>query len=70
VPEGVTIGDPNDIIQAIRVWETTGVDAMNFIVNCVETIDQAAVLDSLRLFAREVMPAFKHDRAIPKQEAA
>lgn len=70
VPEGVTIGDPNDIIQAIRVWETTGVDAMNFIVNCVETIDQAAVLDSLRLFAREVMPAFRRNRAVPDQEAA
>jgi alkanesulfonate monooxygenase SsuD/methylene tetrahydromethanopterin reductase-like flavin-dependent oxidoreductase (luciferase family) len=59
VPEGLTIGDPQDIIRAIKTWEATGVDSINFLINCVEAIDQQDVLQSLRLFAREVMPAFK-----------
>lgn len=58
VPEGMAIGDPHDIIRAIKTWEATGVDSINFLINCVETIDQQQVLESLRLFAREVMPAF------------
>lgn len=59
VPEGVTIGDPQDIIGTIREWESTGIDSMNFIINNIEIIEQEAVLESLRLFARKVMPAFK-----------
>ena len=35
------------------------VDAINFIVNTVETIPQDEVLASLRLFAAEVMPRFR-----------
>ena len=59
VPEGVAVGDPHEIIRVLREWESTGVDSVNFMINNVELIDQQAVLDSLRLFAREVMPAFK-----------
>ena len=59
VPEGVTIGDPGDLIAAIKMWESTGVDSINFVLNAVETIRQKDVLASLSLFAREVMPAFK-----------
>jgi alkanesulfonate monooxygenase SsuD/methylene tetrahydromethanopterin reductase-like flavin-dependent oxidoreductase (luciferase family) len=59
VPQGVAIGDPQDIIRAIKEWEATGIDSINFMINSVECIDQQAVLESLRLFAREVMPAFK-----------
>jgi hypothetical protein len=40
------------------VWESIGVDAINFLVNTAETIPQDQVLDSMRLFAREVMPHF------------
>ena len=68
VAEGVTIGEPSDIARAIKTWETTGVDSINFIVNCVETIPQQDVLASLRLFAREVMPQFRDRPA--RQEAA
>ncbi len=59
VPEGVAIGDPQEVTRALKEWEATGVDSVNFLINNVELIDQEAVLDSLRLFAREVMPAFK-----------
>jgi alkanesulfonate monooxygenase SsuD/methylene tetrahydromethanopterin reductase-like flavin-dependent oxidoreductase (luciferase family) len=59
VPEGIAIGSPEEIIRAIKTWESTGVDSINFILNTVDTIPQEELLSSLRLFAREVMPAFK-----------
>jgi alkanesulfonate monooxygenase SsuD/methylene tetrahydromethanopterin reductase-like flavin-dependent oxidoreductase (luciferase family) len=62
VPEGVAIGDPKEIVAAIRRWESIGVDAVNFVLNAAETLSQEQVLASLRLFAREVMPAFRHAR--------
>jgi alkanesulfonate monooxygenase SsuD/methylene tetrahydromethanopterin reductase-like flavin-dependent oxidoreductase (luciferase family) len=62
VPEGIAIGDPPRIIEAIKRWESIGVDGINFIINTTEAIPQPDVLASLRLFAREVMPAFA-DRA-------
>ena len=62
IPEGICVGDPRRISEAIRRWESIGVDGINFLLNGVETIPQADVLASLRLFAREVMPQFrKHD---------
>jgi alkanesulfonate monooxygenase SsuD/methylene tetrahydromethanopterin reductase-like flavin-dependent oxidoreductase (luciferase family) len=62
IPEGIAIGDPARIVQAIERWEAIGVDAINFIVNTVETIPQDEVLASLRLFAAEVMPRFRTGR--------
>ena len=62
VPDGIAIGDPARIIKAIKRWESIGVDALNFIVNTIETIPQADVLASLRLFATEVMPHFRNGR--------
>jgi alkanesulfonate monooxygenase SsuD/methylene tetrahydromethanopterin reductase-like flavin-dependent oxidoreductase (luciferase family) len=59
VPEGVCIGDPQQIARAIERWQSIGVDGINFLVNAVETLPQAQVLESLRLFAREVMPKFQ-----------
>jgi alkanesulfonate monooxygenase SsuD/methylene tetrahydromethanopterin reductase-like flavin-dependent oxidoreductase (luciferase family) len=58
VPEGMCLGDPGQIIQAVKRWESIGVDQINFLLNAVEVLPQDQVLDSLRLFAREVMPAF------------
>lgn len=55
LPEGIAIGDPDRILHELKRWQSVGVDGVNFIVNTMEIIDQAAVLDSLRLFAREVM---------------
>jgi len=58
LPEGLAIGDPERIIGVLKRWESVGVDRVNFLLNCIETIPQQEVLDSLRLFAAEVMPAF------------
>lgn len=60
IPDGIAIGDPESLIRSLKQWESIGVDRVVFILNSVETIPQAEVLDSLRLFAREVMPAFGH----------
>ena len=58
IPEGLTVGDPEHIIEALRLWEATGADGVNFIINSHNVVPQQEVLDSLRLFAREVMPHF------------
>jgi alkanesulfonate monooxygenase SsuD/methylene tetrahydromethanopterin reductase-like flavin-dependent oxidoreductase (luciferase family) len=58
-PEGIAIGDPDDIVDAIKRWESIGVDGLNFILNAQESVPQERVLDSLRLFASEVMPQFE-----------
>jgi len=65
VPEGICIGDPNRIIEVIKNWESCGVDRINFLLNAAETVPQQEVLDSMRLFAREVMPKF--DAATPRE---
>lgn len=57
-PEGLCIGDPDRIIEQIKQWESAGVDRINFLLNAMETIPQEQVLESLRLFASEVMPKF------------
>jgi alkanesulfonate monooxygenase SsuD/methylene tetrahydromethanopterin reductase-like flavin-dependent oxidoreductase (luciferase family) len=59
VPEGVCIGDPRQIALQIKRWESIGVDEINFLLNSVEVLTQDEVLASLRLFAAEVMPAFR-----------
>lgn len=58
VPEGMCLGTPDQIVQAIKRWESIGVDQINFLLNAAEVLPQEQVLDSLRLFAREVMPVF------------
>ena len=58
VPDGIAIGDPTSILKAVKLWEEVGIDGINFVLNTTELIPQEQVLDSLRLFAAEVMPAF------------
>jgi alkanesulfonate monooxygenase SsuD/methylene tetrahydromethanopterin reductase-like flavin-dependent oxidoreductase (luciferase family) len=62
LPEGIAIGDPKRIADVVRRWEAIGVDGINFLLNMSETIPQAEVLASLRLFAAEVMPQFRKRR--------
>jgi alkanesulfonate monooxygenase SsuD/methylene tetrahydromethanopterin reductase-like flavin-dependent oxidoreductase (luciferase family) len=58
LPEGIAVGDPDWIVKQIRTWESIGIDGLNFLVNAMEVVPQHQVLDSMRLFAREVMPKF------------
>jgi alkanesulfonate monooxygenase SsuD/methylene tetrahydromethanopterin reductase-like flavin-dependent oxidoreductase (luciferase family) len=60
-PEGIAIGNPDQVIRELKKWEATGVNLVNFLLNAAEQIPQEDVLESLRVFAREVMPAFKED---------
>jgi alkanesulfonate monooxygenase SsuD/methylene tetrahydromethanopterin reductase-like flavin-dependent oxidoreductase (luciferase family) len=62
LPEGTAVGDPKVIIELIKTWESIGIDQINFFLNAMEVIPQEKVLASLRLFAREVMPAFGERR--------
>jgi hypothetical protein len=59
LPEGVGVGDPEHLVETIKRWEAIGVTGINFLVNAMEMIPQQQVLDSMRLFAREVMPVFR-----------
>jgi alkanesulfonate monooxygenase SsuD/methylene tetrahydromethanopterin reductase-like flavin-dependent oxidoreductase (luciferase family) len=58
VPEGVAIGSPDQILRAIRGWESIGVDRINFIVSTMGAVGQEDILRSMRLFAKTVMPYF------------
>jgi alkanesulfonate monooxygenase SsuD/methylene tetrahydromethanopterin reductase-like flavin-dependent oxidoreductase (luciferase family) len=62
LPEGVAIGDPARIIEQIERWDSVGIDGINFMLNAMEQIPQQQVLDSMRLFAAEVMPKFATER--------
>ncbi|HEY1966885.1 MAG TPA: hypothetical protein VGH89_02975, partial [Pseudonocardia sp.] len=57
-PEALCYGTPDQIEESLRRWESVGVDRVVFMVNYLEIVEQSAVLDSMRLFAREVMPRF------------
>jgi hypothetical protein len=39
--------------------ESVGVDRVNFLLNALETVPQEQVLNSLRTFAKHVMPHFQ-----------
>ena len=68
-PEGICIGSPDQIVEAVRRWEAIGVDEINFLLNAVEVLPQEKVLASLRLFAEEVMPAFADGERVTVDEA-
>ena len=70
LPEGIAIGDPDRIVEQLRRWESIGVDGVNFIVNTCEVIAQQEVLDSMRLFASEVLPTFKRPAMAASAAAA
>ena len=59
MPEGVGVGDPEHLVRTIKTWESVGVTGINFLLNAMELVPQELVLESLRLFAREVMPQFR-----------
>jgi alkanesulfonate monooxygenase SsuD/methylene tetrahydromethanopterin reductase-like flavin-dependent oxidoreductase (luciferase family) len=61
MPDGLCLGDPAEIIKVLKRWEETGVDRLVFLINYMEILTQEEVLNSLRLFAQEVMPHFDKD---------
>ena len=66
LPEGLGVGDPDHLIATIERWEAIGVTGINFLLNAMEMLDQERVVQSMRLFATEVMPRFQ----TPEQRAA
>ena len=59
LPEGVGVGDPDHLVATIKRWESIGVTGINFLLNAMEMVPQEQVLESMRLFATEVMPQFR-----------
>ena len=59
IRDGFAIGDPDNVVQQLKMWEAMGVDCVAFLLNAAEVIPQERVLNSLRLFGEQVMPHFK-----------
>jgi alkanesulfonate monooxygenase SsuD/methylene tetrahydromethanopterin reductase-like flavin-dependent oxidoreductase (luciferase family) len=58
MPDGLCIGDPEEITNTLRKWEAAGVDSMVFLIQYMEYLPQEEILRSLRLFGKEVLPKF------------
>ena len=65
VPEGLCGGDPQRIIKALEGWGGTGIDEVSFLMSAGEIVTHQEVMDSLRLFGREVLPHFQNDNETP-----
>lgn len=59
---GLCFGDPATLIDTISRWEAAGADHLIFMVQAREHLPQADVLESMRLFAAEVMPHFNQSK--------
>jgi len=70
VREGTPIGDPEYCIKQLKWWEEVGVDRMCFLLNAGETIPHEKTLESLRLFASEVIPAMTRTERAEASQAA
>ncbi len=58
IREGMGIGSPETVIKNLKMWQEIGVDRMVFILNAGDAVPQEKILNSMRLFAEHVMPAF------------
>jgi alkanesulfonate monooxygenase SsuD/methylene tetrahydromethanopterin reductase-like flavin-dependent oxidoreductase (luciferase family) len=68
IREGMGVGSPDTVIRNLKMWQEIGVDRMLFIINTAEVIPQEKVLQSLRLFSEQVMPAFNTAMKDPRHE--
>ena len=59
------IGSPDQVIEALKGWESIGVDRMVFLINYDQVIPHAKIMESLTRFAEEVMPAFHVPGELP-----
>ena len=55
----IVAGDPESCITASKLHEATGVDQLQFLM-ATETVDHAAVMKSIEMFGKHVIPAFKN----------
>ena len=51
----IVAGDPESCLNAIRLYEATGVDQLQFLM-APETISHAEVMTSIELFGKYVIP--------------
>ncbi|MED5405367.1 MAG: LLM class flavin-dependent oxidoreductase, partial [Chloroflexota bacterium] len=61
----IVAGDPEACIRGARLHETTGVDELQFLM-ATETVDHAAVMKSIEMFGKHVIPEFRSGND-PKQ---
>ena len=54
----IVAGDPESCIQAAKLHEATGVDQLQFLM-ATETVEHAKVMESIEMFGKHVLPAFK-----------
>ena len=54
----IVAGDPESCIQAAKLHEATGVDQLQFLM-ATETVGHAKVMESIEMFGKHVLPAFK-----------
>jgi len=54
------VGTPDEVARAVEDWQKLGVDALNIGVSGRWSTHEQN-LESMRLFAKEVMPAFADD---------
>lgn len=66
---GLCFGDPATIAETCRRWEAAGADQLVFMIQAREHLPQQDVLDSLRLFGREVLPQFSRSPRAPRAVA-
>lgn len=54
----IVAGDPEACIQGARLHQATGVDELQFLM-ATETVDHQAVMKSIEMFGRHVIPEFR-----------
>jgi len=55
----IVAGDPEACIKGARLHEATGVDELQFLM-ATETVDHAAVMKSIEMFGKYVIPEFRN----------
>ena len=56
----IVAGDPASCIEAIKVHEATGVDQIQFLM-ATETVGHKEVMESIEMFGKHVIPAFRKE---------
>ena len=54
----IVAGDPDSCIKAAKLHEATGVDQLQFLM-ATETVAHDQVMESIELFGKQVIPAFR-----------